>query len=90
MIDKYLKYLLICKVSPLSPFTVYRLFDLLDLLTVWIWLVLSSWYNLTCFSKFTVNLYCCSVAKLSSTLCGSTLDSPVLHYLPEFAQTHVH
>ena len=37
---------------------------------------------------------CCSVAKLRSTLCnpmdGSTPGFPVLHCLPEFAQTHVH
>ena len=38
--------------------------------------------------------HCCSVAKLCLTLCGpvdcSTLGSSVLHYLPEFAQIHVH
>ena len=42
--------------------------------------------------------YCCccpcSVTKLCPTLCdpvnSSTPGSPVLHYLPEFAQTHVH
>ena len=38
--------------------------------------------------------YCCSVAKLYLTLCDamdcSTPGFPVLHYLPEFAQTHVH
>ena len=37
---------------------------------------------------------CCSVAKLCLTLCDpmdcSTPDFPVLHYLPEFAQIHVH
>ena len=37
---------------------------------------------------------CCSVAKLCLSLCDpmdcSTLGSSVLHYLPEFAQTHVH
>ena len=37
---------------------------------------------------------CCSVAKSCLTLCKpmdcSTLDFPVLHYLLEFAQTHVH
>ena len=37
---------------------------------------------------------CCSVTKLYPILCDSmncsTPDSPVLHYLPEFAQTHVH
>ena len=37
---------------------------------------------------------CCSVAKLCPTLCDpmdcSTPGFPVLHYLPEFAQTHVH
>ena len=37
---------------------------------------------------------CCSVAKLCLTLCDpmgcSTPGFPVLHHLPEFAQTHVH
>ena len=36
----------------------------------------------------------CSVAKLCPTLCYPvncrTSGFPVLHYLPEFAQTHVH
>ena len=38
--------------------------------------------------------YCCSVAKSCPTLCDpmdcSVPGSPVLHYLPEFAQIHVH
>ena len=37
---------------------------------------------------------CCSVAQLCLTLCHpvdcSTPGFPVLHYLPEFTQTHVH
>ena len=37
---------------------------------------------------------CCSIAKSSPTFCdpmdSSTPGFPVLHYLPEFAQTHVH
>jgi len=37
---------------------------------------------------------CCSVAQLGLTLCNpmdcSIPDFPVLHYFPEFAQTHVH
>ena len=37
---------------------------------------------------------CCSVAKLCPSLCDtmnwSTPDFPVLHYLLEFAETHVH
>ena len=37
---------------------------------------------------------CCSVTKLCPTFCDpmdcSTSCSPVLHYLPEFAQTHVY
>ena len=37
---------------------------------------------------------CCSVAQSCLTLCDpmdcSTLGFPVFHYLPEFAQTHVH
>jgi len=39
-------------------------------------------------------LRCCSVTQLCPTLCDpmdcSTLGFPVLHHLPEFAQTHVH
>ena len=38
--------------------------------------------------------YCCSVAQLCPTLCDptdcSTPGLPVLHHLPEFAQTHVY
>ena len=37
---------------------------------------------------------CCSVIKLCPTLCDpmncSEFSFPVLYYLPEFAQTHVH
>ena len=38
--------------------------------------------------------FCCSVTQSCSTLCDpmdcSTPGFPVLHYLPEFTQTHVH
>ena len=53
----------------------------------------------TCFKKISITkfpslLCCCSVAKLCQTLCNpmdhSTPGFPVLHYLLEFAQTHVH
>ena len=41
-----------------------------------------------------VCVYCCSVAKLCPTLSDlmdvSVPGSSVLHYHPEFAQTHVH
>ena len=44
--------------------------------------------------KVDLLLCCCSVAKSCPTLCDpmdcSTPGLPVLHYLPEFAQTHVH
>ena len=37
---------------------------------------------------------CCSVSKACPTLCNpldySTPGSPVLHYLPQFSQTHIH
>ena len=40
------------------------------------------------------NFCCCSVTKSSLTLCNpmdcNTPGSPALHYLPEFAQIHVH
>ena len=49
---------------------------------------------LTYFSKLFVDICCCSVAKSCLILCDprdcSTLSFPVLHYLPRFAQTHVH
>ena len=42
----------------------------------------------------TLSCCCCSVAESCPTLCdsiGCSMPSfPVLHYLPEFAQTHVH
>ena len=45
-------------------------------------------------TSFTFPGRCCSVAQLFLTLCDpkdcSTPGFPVLHYLPEFAQTHVH
>ena len=41
-----------------------------------------------------INCCCCSVALSCPTLCDpmdcSTSSFPVFHYLPEFAQTHVH
>ena len=41
-----------------------------------------------------VSIYCCSVAQSCPTLCDSmgcsTPGFPVLHYLLEFAQTHIH
>ena len=40
-----------------------------------------------------IKSYCCSVAKSHQSFCDpmdcSTPGFPVLHYLPEFAQTHV-
>ena len=46
------------------------------------------------FFFFCFNCCCCSVAKACPTLCNpmdcSTPGFPVPHYLPEFAQTHVH
>ena len=49
--------------------------------------------HLLCTSAF-LPRSCCSAAKLCPTLCDpmdcSTPGSSVLHYLPEFAQIHVH
>ena len=43
---------------------------------------------------FTIHFCCCSVAQLCLTLCDpmdcSMPGFPVLHYLPELTQTHVH
>ena len=49
------------------------------------------WFDLLVLQIY---LCCCSVAQLCPTLCDS-MDCdmpgfPVLHYLPEFSQTHVH
>ena len=53
-------------------------------------LFLISWY----FSGVFCQLYCCSVAKSCPTLCNpmncSMPGVPILHYLQEFMQTHVH
>ena len=50
--------------------------------------------NLTFYLAICTQSFCCSVAKSCLTLCNpmdcSTLGFPVLHYLPELAQTHVH
>ena len=51
--------------------------------------------NLLLWNAWYLNLCCtCSVAKPCPTLCDpmdcSTPSFPVLHYLPEFAHTHVH
>ena len=47
-----------------------------------------------CLEQFCWRKNCCSVAKSCLTLCRpldhSTLGSPVLHYLSELAQIHVH
>ena len=56
-----------------------------------IWLIKNIfWMFLTMLNSYC----CCSVAKSYPTLCGpmdcSTPGFPVLHYLLEFAQTHVH
>ena len=48
------------------------------------------WYGKSCLYDY----FCCSVIKLCLTLCNTVNRSMpaflVLHYLPEFAQTHVH
>ena len=51
------------------------------------------WENL-CNLRLGKEFLCCSFAKLCPTLCDpvdcSTPGFPVLHYLPKFAQIHVH
>ena len=63
---------------------------------IYLWLLISS-IEATSFLENVSNLtfcFCCSVVKLCPTLCDpmncNTPGFPVLHYLPEFAQTHVH
>ena len=50
--------------------------------------------NLPVFCLHFWNLCCCSVVNLSPALCDpvdcSTPGFPILHHLPELAQTHVH
>ena len=59
-------------------------------LLLWLWFL----QNLLLFSSPFPCFCCCSVAKSCPTLFNpmdcSTLGFSVLHYLPEFAQTHVH
>ena len=55
---------------------------------------IDTWIKLRCYvNKLVVNI-CFSVSQLCLTLCNpmncSAPGFPVLHYLPEFAQTHVH
>ena len=51
-------------------------------------------YKLLKLFVLVIDCYCCSLAKLCLTLCDfvncSMPDSPVLCYLLECAQTHVH
>jgi len=65
------------------------------------WLKIIKWWCIwvsvfTCTKILTYSCYCCycSVAKLCPAPCEpmncSSPGSPVLHYLPEFAHTHVH
>ena len=56
---------------------------------------LRKWRQTTKWVKiFTIHCCCCSVAQSCPTLCDpmdcSMPGFPVLHYLLEFAQTHVH
>ena len=77
----------VCETLDLSTFS-------LTLLTPQLWIALPM---KTFFEIYLVKSYgcsCCSVAILCPTLCDpmdfSTPSFPVLHHLPEFAQTHVH
>ena len=58
-------------------------------LQYWFWINFNKYWNAPA-AKFS----CCSITKLYLTLNnlmdGSTPGFPVLHYPPEFAQTHVH
>ena len=59
-------------------------------------LAIDTWIKLRCYvNKLVVNICCCClVSQLCPTLCNpmdcSTPGFPVLHYLTDFAQTHVH
>ena len=46
--------------------------------------------NKLCFTSAAVVVQSLSRVRLSSPVACSTSGVPVLHYLPEFAQTHVH
>ena len=56
-------------------------------------LLVRYWFSMT-LQQTNVLCFCSSVAQLCPILCDptdcSTPGFPVLHYLPEFAQTHVH
>ena len=70
---------------------VYFISDLLDLKKNY-WDIWKFYLISFCGHLFYYGEYCCSVTQ--SSLCGSmgysTPGFPVLHYLSEFAQTHVH
>ena len=77
----------VCEMLDCSTFSV-------SLLTPQLWIALPM---KTFFEVYLVKSHgcsCCSVAKLCPTLCDpmdfSTPSFPVLHHLPEFAQTHGH
>ena len=63
-----------------------------DRLFSWLASQVIGWRSVS--SLWRMDCYCCSVAKLCLTLCNpmdcSRPGLPVLHYLLEFAQTHVH
>ena len=63
-----------------------------DRLFSWLASQVIGWRSVS--SLWRMDCYCCSVAKLCLTLCNpmdcSRPGFPVLHYLLEFAQTHVH
>ena len=55
-----------------------------------IWVVSTLWFLFAL--KMQIKIICCPVGKSCLTLCNPmvTPGFPVLHYLPEFAQIHVH
>ena len=77
----------VCETLDLSTFS-------LTLLTPQLWIALSMKTFFEIYLVKSSGCSCCSVAKLCPTLCDpmdfSTPSFPVLHHLPESAQTHVH
>ena len=82
---------------PMASTTIYTISDIeyfkFFVCLLWV-LVLQEFYISLLMFPIAHSFNCCSVTKSCLTLCSpidcSTPGFPVLHYLPEFAETHVH
>ena len=82
---------------PMASNTIYAISDIefFKFLFVCSGFLLCRSFTFLCWCFLSLHsFYCCSVTQSCLTLCNpidcSTPGFPVLHYLPEFVQTHVH